>query len=210
MLCGRDSARLCALQRSLDAQQSSKCDIVVGDIRTSETQHAFAAALQQCQVNIFINNAAVNTELGRDNNFHSADEISNVISTNTTAAIALCLSAFEHFRRNAGGIIVNINSIAGLLGSRHEPLYAASKFGLRGFSESVKDAWLGQGIRMIDAYPGAIATGMSATRTDVNDLIDPDELASFVVYLCNTRTFYAREINIQKTPLAARQTFKGQ
>jgi short-subunit dehydrogenase len=129
------------------------------------------------------------------------NDIEAVISTNASSAIALCYSAFAHFTTNGSGTIMNINSVAGLRGSSHEPLYAASKFGLRGFSESVKDAWLKQGVRMIDVYSGAMATGMSSKRSDVSNLMDPKELASFLVGLCETDSFFVRELNVYKTHL---------
>ena len=65
-------------------------------------------------------------------------------------AITLCYGVFEYFTAREGGIIININSVAGLKGSSREVSVCRTKFGLRGFSESVKDAWLKQGVRMID------------------------------------------------------------
>src|SRR3989338_4795596 len=113
--------------------------------------------------------------------------------------VALWLNAFEYFRTKGGGTIININSMAGLVGSNHEPLYAASKFGLRGFSESVKGEWIKHGVRMIDVHSGAIGTGMSAKRADLKSLIDPKELAEFIVGLCQTDSFFVREFNVQRT-----------
>ena len=208
LLCGRDQQRLDGIRHALGKRAVGRCEVLAADLRTAAASDALRGSLCRHGTDIVVNNAAVNPELVRGESLASLPDVLDVIGTNTSAAIAVCLIAFEHFCARGGGTIVNVNSIAGLRGSGHEPVYAASKFGLRGFAESVKDAWLTQGVRVIDIYPGAIATGMSAGRSDVRDLIDPEELAAFVVRLCETHSFYPREINIQKTPPIARQTRK--
>jgi len=206
VLCGRDRARLDGTKDAIEASTASRCALVAADLNESAGLGVFAQALQAHRVDTVINNAAVNPELMQRESLSSLGQIAEVINTNTSAAIAVALAAFEHFVAYGGGMIVNINSVAGLRGSGHEPVYAASKFGLRGFSESVKDAWFGRGVRMMDVYVGAIATGMSIGRPDVAELIDPDELAALVIRLCETHSFHTREINIQKTIPATRRT----
>lgn len=208
VLCGRDSARLDGVRDAMGARATSRCELLSVDLTTPAGLGAFAEALETHGVDTVVNNAAINPELARRESPSSLSEVGNVIAINTLAAIAVAQSAFKHLDRCGGGMIVNVNSVAGLRGSAHEPVYAASKFGLRGFSESVKDAWFRRGVRMIDVYAGAIATGMSAGRSDIAALIDPAELATFIVGLCTTRSFVAREINIQKAPPASRRRKK--
>ena len=206
VLCGRGRRRLDRVQDAVRHATSRSCATLAIDLLTPAGRDAFAEALQRHRTDIVVNNAAINPELVRGENLTTFGDITDIIATNTSAAIAVCLAAFAHFDTRGRGVIINVNSMAGLRGSGHEPIYAASKFGLRGFSESVKDSWLARGVRMIDVYPGAIAAGMSAGRPDAADLIDPEELAAFLVHLCRTHTFYTREINIQKTPVAVRRT----
>jgi D-glycero-beta-D-manno-heptose 1-phosphate adenylyltransferase len=208
VLCGRDGARLDGVGDAIRTRTTSCCELLSVDLRTPAGLGAFVEALEAHGVDIVVNNAAINPELARRENLSSLSEVSDVIATNTSTAIAVAQSAFKHLDILGGGMIVNVNSVAGLRGSAHEPVYAASKFGLRGFSESVKDAWFKCGVRMIDVYAGAIATGMSARRSDIADLIDPEELATFIVRLCDTRSFVAREINIQKSPPTSRRPKK--
>jgi len=195
----RSKKELNVLKDSISKTKASNFSTVLADIRKPEGLRAIQRALRTREVDILINNAAINPELVFGRTATDIDDINNIFLTNTSAAIALCISAHELFSSREGGVIINMNSVAGLRGSGHEPMYAASKFGLRGFSESVKDVWWKQGVQMIDVYSGAIATGMSSKRPDVDDLIDPLELAEFLVGLCKTNSFFAREINVQKT-----------
>ncbi|MDO8482049.1 MAG: SDR family oxidoreductase [bacterium] len=195
----RDEAKLAVLKSSVAKAKDLGFVGVIADIRNEKGLEELVSALAKQNVDVLINNAGVNPELQSRGRTNNTDEIQNIILTNMSSAIAMCTSAYEYFSARGGGIIININSVAGLKGNYNEAVYSASKFGLRGFSESVKDEWLKKGVRMIDVYSGAIATGMSSHRADVAGLINPSELAEFLVGLCETKSFFVRELNVQKT-----------
>jgi short-subunit dehydrogenase len=200
VLHGRNKKNLTVVKDEILEKTKFECPIVVADLQSTEGIDAIAKTLRDRNVDILINNAAINPELNAKSIVSNIKEIENIISTNTSSAIVLCYTAFEHFKTNgAGGTIVNINSVAALRGSSHEAIYAVSKFGLRGFSESVKEDWLKKGVKMIDVYPGALGTGMSAARSDVKNLIDPSELADLLVGLCETKSFFVKELNVRRT-----------
>jgi 3alpha(or 20beta)-hydroxysteroid dehydrogenase len=92
-----------------------------------------------------------------------------------------------------GGSIVNISSIAGLVGY-HAVGYCISKWGLRGLSKSTSMELGPQGIRVNTILPGYIETPMTAAApaafrqanvevTPLGRVGQPDEVAPLVVYL---------------------------
>jgi short-subunit dehydrogenase len=206
VLHGRNEKRVRAMQEEILKKEKIQCPIVIADLRDVKGVDTVKAALREHAVDVLINNAGVNPESGRGGAMNDIKDIDAVIGTNTSCAIALCYAAFENFSTRGGGVIMNINSVAGLRGSPREALYAASKFGLRGFSESVKEEWLARGVKMIDAYPGAIATGMSSQRADIRDLIDPRELAEFLVGLCATKSFFVKELNVRRSVVPKKES----
>jgi len=112
--------------------------------------------------------------------------------SNSLIAVRESLKFFKE--KKGGGIVVNVNSIAGLQPDTKDPDYAASKHGLRGYVDSVShDAYL-SGINIINLYPRAVATGFSEGRGDFSKLIDPKELANFCLLLLRTRSFYISTI----------------
>ena len=195
---GRDKKELLLLKRSIE-KDHGLCSTIVADLMTELGQAAVARGIREHDIDVLINNAGVNPEPISKKIAGNIADINLILQTNTTAAIALCVAAHEHFVAQGRGTIININSAAGLKGNFGEAVYCASKFGLRGFSESVKDAWLKQGIWITDVYSGAMATGMASHRSDVKDLIDPQELADFLIGLCSNRSFFVRDISVQKT-----------
>ncbi len=99
-------------------------------------------------------------------------------------------------RQNAasgfGGHIVNIASVAGLIGNPTISAYNATKFGLRGFSESLMKELREDGIKVSCVYPGSIETeffqvaqvGMSSNPMKV------DDVASTIVHAIETPENY--------------------
>lgn len=196
---GRDEKKLLAVADQISKKENVRCATIAADLLTAKGLDAVLAALHAQNVDVLVNNAGINPETHRRGTPSDIKDISDVLFTNTAAPIALCFGAFADFASRGGGAIINIISSAALIGSHHEPVYAASKSGLRGFSESVKAAWLKQGVRMTDIYPDALATGFASKRPNFSDLTDPRELADLVVGLCDTNSFFVRELAVQRT-----------
>lgn len=155
----RRERRLAALARSLGkAFRPVVCDVTVeSDI------HAAIGLLSQ--IDILINNAG----LGR---FSPVDEQSSEdwgaqIDTNLsgvfycTRAVVPVMKA-QNARTGFGGHIINIASIAGLVGNPNLSTYNTTKFGLRGFSDAIMKELRASGIKVSVLCPGSVATGFGA------------------------------------------------
>ncbi len=90
------------------------------------------------------------------------DEVQRMISTNLLAPIRLMRAVIPIMRAQGGGTIVNIGSVKGEIGIGG--IYSATKFGLRGLTDSVRREVAGTGIRVCLVEPGYIATAMTAHR----------------------------------------------
>jgi NAD(P)-dependent dehydrogenase (short-subunit alcohol dehydrogenase family) len=58
------------------------------------------------------------------------------------------------------GAIVNTSSVFGLAGIPHQSAYCASKFAVRGFTESLRHELAGTGVRAITVHPGGVRTNI--------------------------------------------------
>ena len=102
--------------------------------------------------------------------------------------------SLKYFKEKGSGVLVNVNSIAGLQPDAKDPDYAASKHGLKGYVDSVShDAYLNN-INIINLFPRAVSTGMSEGRQDYSKLIQAQELAEFCLLLLKTKSFYVSSI----------------
>jgi NAD(P)-dependent dehydrogenase (short-subunit alcohol dehydrogenase family) len=100
-----------------------------------------------------------------------------------------------------GGAIVNVSSLAGLIGVPGLGAYAASKHGVIGLTRTAALEYAGQGIRVNAVCPAAIATPMLANLPPerqlelaspqaIKRLGRPDEVAEAVLWLCSDRSSF--------------------
>ena len=99
------------------------------------------------------------------------------------------------FIRAREGAIVNITSVAGMMGNAGQCNYSASKAGLIGLTKSVAKELAPKGIRCNAVAPGFIATDMTGNQTD-NPLLNriplgkmggADDVADAVAYLVTAK-----------------------
>jgi short-subunit dehydrogenase len=102
--------------------------------------------------------------LGRVHSVLAEDaDVQRLLAVNLLAPIRLMRLVVPGMRERGRGAIVNIGSIAGEIGV--DGPYSASKFGLRGMTDSVRRELAGTGIGVTLIEPGFIATAMTAERT---------------------------------------------
>jgi NAD(P)-dependent dehydrogenase (short-subunit alcohol dehydrogenase family) len=101
--------------------------------------------------------------------------------------------------KQGGGAIVNTSSVAGLVGLRGSPAYAASKHGILGLTKTAALEYAKAGLRINAVCPGLVDTPMidRQTRRDsqivtkltaaepVGRMAAPEEVAQSVLWLCS-------------------------
>ena len=116
-------------------------------------------------VNILINNAAIVCP-SKELSLYSYNEISNMVDVNLTAPILLTFYLLNQLTD-----IININSMVGLETKSPRTLYSATKWGLRGFAQSLKEE--NKNINILDVYPTNIRTTPDRQNAmDVNFVVD--------------------------------------
>ncbi len=111
-------------------------------------------------IDVLVNNAGVAhvkplTEL-------SVDEINDTINVNLMAPIWITRRIIPHFRERRSGHIVNIASLAGRVTSPGLSLYAATKSGLIGFTDTIMQELRDAGVKTTIINPSYANTGMFA------------------------------------------------
>lgn len=109
-------------------------------------------------IGILVNNAGVlwHTQVART----SADDMAHLVETNLLGAILLTRAVLPEMLARHHGAIVSVSSLAGRVAV--EPLYSATKFGVRGFSFALRRQVAGSGVSVSVVSPGNIRTAMTA------------------------------------------------
>ena len=157
---------------------------LIGDITDDSFPDKLDEYIRSREVDCFINNAGVLE--------------GNVIETNLVAQIKMLQVVYKYFLEKQRGKIININSVAGIYPSANESIYCASKFGLKGFSQSLQLEAVGKGIEVMDVYLGGVQTRMTKDRLSYNSLMKPDDVAMQIIDLVNTKSYYVNEITLRR------------
>ncbi len=131
--------------------------LVAGDLRAEKTLNNLYKISEKKRISILINNAGVHCPklpLEKIND----KQIDDLLLTNLIAPIKLTCRLYPLFLKTGRGTIININSISGLENQKFRTLYCASKWGLRGFADTLKLEAEGKNIRVIDVFPSRIKT----------------------------------------------------
>ncbi|MGB7999339.1 MAG: SDR family NAD(P)-dependent oxidoreductase [Anaerobacillus sp.] len=113
----------------------------------------------------------------------SVNDIHRVIDTNVKGTIFLTKAFLPHLK-SVNGRIMNIISTAGLKGKNHETVYVASKFAVRGFTESLWKELEGTGASATAVYMGGMDTPFWSNTDHIKDstrLKSPFEKAKQIV-----------------------------
>ena len=121
-----------------------------GDLCDIETVDYLASLARKEDINILINNAAIYM-----NNAFSkmtSTDFQVLLMTNLLAPINLTRAIWPLFKKKGNGLVIFINSVAGKCGSPGESAYCASKFGLKGFVDSLQFDGIRDKIRVLSIY----------------------------------------------------------
>ena len=125
------------------------------------------------RVDLLVNNAGV--VVWKDLKEQSFEEIEMQLQVNLSGLVKMTKALIPQLYRQKEGIIINVSSGAGKQGYGGLSVYCASKFGVRGFTQSLS-AELPEGIRAYCVNPG-----MTATRMTNYKGIHPKRVAEVIV-----------------------------
>ena len=133
----------------------------------------------------------------------SSDQWDDIMDVNAKGVFLGTKAAILEMRKAGGGSIVNISSTAGLVGSKTSAAYSASKGAVRIFTKSTAVQYAAEGIRANSIHPGPIDTDMgdqvwpdaaskaaSVTRTALNRMGTPEDIAYGALYLASDESSF--------------------
>lgn len=134
------------------------------------------------QIDIWINNAGVwlSKSLLEHIEMKKAREM---FDTNVFGTVYGTRSALLQMKKQNTGTIVNIISTSGLNGRPNTVMYCASKYAVRGFTESLQEELKNTSINLIAVYPGGIKTFLynDDTPADFETFMTPEFVAEKII-----------------------------
>jgi NAD(P)-dependent dehydrogenase (short-subunit alcohol dehydrogenase family) len=160
---------------TLDLRPADGVDLAVGgDVRDEGVVMRFADTVLDRfgRIDALVNNAGVAC-------IRPAEEMPvaqwrEVLDVNLTGPFLLCREFGRRMLTAGAGSIVNVASVAGLMGVADRVAYNASKHGLIGLTRTLAVEWGGRGVRVNAVCPGWVKTEMDVAAQDSGAYGDPD------------------------------------
>jgi len=139
------------------------------------------------KIDVLINNAGIWIQEELDVNDY--DRIQDVINVNLLGTINVSKAVIPNMKQNKNGLIININSQAGINHKAERVVYNASKWGVTGFSKSLQDELAKYGIRVTDVMPGMMKTDMFNKMNIIKNMdngLDTSEVVRLIQFIIDT------------------------
>jgi 3-oxoacyl-[acyl-carrier protein] reductase len=192
---GREGATVLVAARRSDKCQETAAQIqaaggaafpIQTDIADeAQVERLIDTTIQRFQrVDILVNNAGIfGGRLVVETSTEAFDEVMN---TNVRGTFFCCRAGFAQMRKQGGGTIINMSSVAGLQAWSGTAAYSASKHAVMALTKSLADEGRAHHIKVSAICPGGVADELvEATDRERarSEKIDPYDIAETALYL---------------------------
>lgn len=202
LLGGRDADRLAPVVERLRRQGRDVEPFVADVTRPAQLQAAFAAAATLGDVpRLLVNNVGARDRRGVDDLDTAA--FSRLVDADLVSAYDVIQRFLATHDGDAGGVIVNVSSLAAVRGRAGDVGYAAAKAGLEGMTRSLAAELGPRGYRVNAVAPGMVGTAVNdplrtdprfiqliGERTPLGRWGEPSEIAEAICFLASPRASY--------------------
>lgn len=152
-------------------------------------------------VSVLVNNAGIVKQNSIEAT--SLEEYRQTIHINQDGVFLGMKYVLPSMKKAENGSIINISSIAGIVGGANNLAYTASKFAVRGMTKAAAAEFAEFGIRVNSIHPGIIRTPMTeqegikelveemAKSIPMQRIAEPEEISNLVLYLASDESSYS-------------------
>jgi NAD(P)-dependent dehydrogenase (short-subunit alcohol dehydrogenase family) len=172
---------------------------VLGDISDEAAVFRFAATVRERwgRADVLVNNAGISMIAPAEH--LTAADYRRVLEVNLVAPFLLAKAFSAMMLSQRAGSIINVSSVAGLVGVADRAAYNASKHGLIGLTRTLAAEWGGRGVRVNAVCPGWVKTEMDVAdqaggnysdaditgRVPMARFATPDDIAKAIAFLAD-------------------------
>ncbi|NPA16025.1 MAG: SDR family oxidoreductase [Deferribacteres bacterium] len=154
------------------------------------------------KLDVLVNNAGISLHF---KSFHktSPDEWDKMIDVNIKGVMNNARCAFELLKKGKNPVVVNVASIAGIVGAQKIAVYCATKGAVVNFTKALAVEWASHGIRVVGVCPGYVKTDMTQGVFSIDDFrryllsmipmrrfAEPEEIAGTVLFAASELASY--------------------
>lgn len=175
--------------QDLEAELGQRVIGIAADLsHHEEVEMAFAAAVEWGGLPDLVIHCAGVGEFGPVG-VYTAEQVRRVVENNLISTILVAQQTVRLIGER-GGILANVLSSAAQVGKANESLYCASKWGMRGFLESLRAETKGGPLRLVNLYPSGIRSEFwdNSDHVDPSGFMTPEDAAEYMLDALEARS----------------------
>ncbi len=173
----------------------------IGDVKSVENAYNQTISHFGNDIHILINNAGLgHTALFED---LKIEEWHQMFNTNVSGIFYASRLVLPQMKKLEEGHIINISSIAGTTGVETMSAYCATKFAVRGLSQSLYKEVRNHGIKVTCIYPGSVQTNFFDdidSITSNENMMHPNDIAGTILHCLMSSPNY-HHVDVEVRPL---------
>ena len=202
-VCDIDAGGLDSLAQAIPDLTTTLCDMASRD----DIERMIAVGVDALGgLDVLVNNAGIAGPTAPVEAY-APDEWDRVVQINLTGTFNVTWLAIPHLKQSPAGVIINMSSVAGRFGYANRSAYAATKWGLIGFTKTLSIELGAWGIRANAILPGAVegpriqrvfearaqqsGKSLEAVKQEamahqsIKSLVDPRDIAALAVFIAS-------------------------
>lgn len=134
------------------------------------------------KIDVWINNAGIQIAPSLTEDV-DLEKLHRLFEINFFGCFYGCQTALRQMKKQGSGLIVNINSTAGLSGKPELSAYCSSKFAIKGLTETIREEIKDTDIKIYGIFPGGMQTDIYKEKypKDLNEYMLVDDVAPKVI-----------------------------
>ncbi|WP_299232739.1 SDR family oxidoreductase [Natronomonas sp.] len=202
-LAARREERLSELAERIEAETDAEALVVPTDMREESAVEALVETAVEAfgGLDVLVNNAGIVVGQGIED--LPTSEYRAMMETNADGMFFATRAALSHLRESAGTIVF-IGSFAGQYPRSYNPVYAATKWWVRGFAQSVAAETTGD-VAVTTINPSEVRTEIAAQtgesfeeRFDEGEALEPEDIAEGVVFAAKQDDAMVSELDLYR------------
>ena len=176
-------------QKLIEVDNSNNCNYEVCDVSNYKlVEKSIKKIIDNFgRIDVLINNAGL--WIQEELELNDSGRINSVVDVNLLGVINCSKAVIPSMKNNKEGLIININSQAGINHKAERVVYNATKWGVTGFSKSLQDEVAKYGIRVTNVMPGMMKTNMFKKmniQKNMDNGLDTKEVARLIKFIIDT------------------------
>ncbi len=205
ILLSRNKTELEEVSKEAMKLGSKNVNTIKCDLRNRENiKKAFEYIFKEYKsIDGLINNAGIWQKTNKIEDIND-EEIDSVIDTNLRGLILVTKYCLPLIKSSNNGCIINISSRSGYFAQAGQTVYSSTKFGVRGFTQVLREDLLDTSVRVAGVYQGGTNTemftkaGQEIPKDKLDSFIPKKELAKVIVFMLNRpNSIWIPEIRVE-------------